>query len=78
MRNMLFPLPPLAEQKAIVAYFEARAEKIDAAVAKLEAEVAALKEYRERLIADVVTGVRKTPSLGNDGGKTLSFSKEGD
>ena len=28
-------------------------------VAKLEAEVAALKEYRERLIADVVTGQRK-------------------
>ena len=59
MRNMLFPLPPLAEQKAIVAYIEARAEKIDAAVAKLEAEVAALKEYKQRLIADVVTGQRR-------------------
>ena len=72
------PLPPLPEQKAIVAYIEARAAKIDAAVAGLEHEIAALKEYRERLIADVVTGVSKTPSLGNDGGKTLSFSKEGD
>ena len=76
--GMAFPLPPLAEQKAIVAYIEARAAKIDAAVAGLEREIAALKEYRERLIADVVTGVRKTPSLGNDGGKTLGFSKEGD
>lgn len=53
------PLPPLPEQREIVAYIEARATKIDAAVSKLEAEVAALKEYRERLIADVVTGQRK-------------------
>lgn len=54
-----FPLPPLPEQKAIVAYIEARAAKIDAAVAGLEREIAALKEYRERLIADVVTGQRR-------------------
>ena len=59
MRNMLFPLPPLPEQKAIVAYIETRAAKIDAAVAGLEREIAALKEYRERLIADVVTGERR-------------------
>ena len=52
-------LPSLPEQREIVAYIEARAAKIDAAVGKLEAEVAALKEYRERLVADVVTGQRK-------------------
>ena len=53
------PLPPLAEQREIVAYIEARAAKIDAAVKGLEREVAALKEYKQRLIADVVTGQRK-------------------
>ena len=53
------PLPPLAEQRAIVAYIEARAAKIDAAVAGLEREVAAMKEYKQRLIADVVTGQKK-------------------
>ena len=58
MRNMVFPLPPLAEQRAIVAYIEARAAKIDA-VAGREREVAAMKEYKQRLIADVVTGQRK-------------------
>ena len=52
-------LPPLAEQREIVAHIEARAAKIDAAVKGQEREVAALKEYRERLIADVVTGQRK-------------------
>mgnify|MGYP004661031063 FL=1 len=59
MRNMTFPVPPLAEQRAIVAYIEARAAKIDAAVSGLEREVAAMKEYKQRLIADVVTGQRK-------------------
>ena len=53
------PLPPPAEQRAIVAYIEARAAKIDAAVAGLEREVAAMKEYKQRLIADVVTGQKK-------------------
>ena len=59
MRNMMFPLPSLAEQREIVAHIEARAAKIDAAVKGLEREVAALKEYKQRLIADVVTGQRK-------------------
>lgn len=57
--GMAFPYPPLSEQRDIVAYIEEKTAKIDAAVGKLEAEVAALKEYRERLIADVVTGQRK-------------------
>ncbi len=59
MRNMTFPVPPLAEQRAIVAYIEARAAKIDAAISGLEKEIFALKEYKQRLIADVVTGQRK-------------------
>ena len=57
--NIVIPLPSLDEQREIVAYIEARAAKIDAAVKGLEREVAALKEYKQRLIADVVTGQRK-------------------
>ena len=57
--KQVLPVPPLAEQRAIVAYIEVRAAKIDAAVAGLEREVAAMKEYKQRLIADVVTGQRK-------------------
>ena len=52
-------LPPLDEQRAIVAHIEAKTAKIDALVAKLGEEVARLKEYRERLIADAVTGKRR-------------------
>lgn len=57
--KLLVPLPPLPTQRKIVAYIEARAAKIDAAVSGLEREVAAMKEYKQRLIADVVTGQRK-------------------
>ncbi len=67
--RQILPVPPLAEQREIVAYIEARAGKIDAAVEKLEAEVAALKEFKQRLIADVVTGQRKV-----DNGSTNSTS----
>ena len=59
LKEIPFLLPPLDEQREIVAHIEARAAKIDAAVAGLEREVAALKEYKQRLIADVVTGQRK-------------------
>lgn len=59
MRNMTLPVPPLAEQREIVAHIEARAAKMDAAVAGLERGIAALKEYKQRLIADVVTGQRR-------------------
>lgn len=57
--GMAYPVPSLDEQREIVAHIEARAAKIDAAVKGLEREVAALKEYKQRLIADVVTGQRK-------------------
>jgi len=53
------PLPPLPEQREIVAYIEAKTAKIGAAVAGLEREIAALKEFKQRLIADVVTGQRR-------------------
>ena len=56
---MPIPLPPLAEQRVIVAHIEARCGKIDALSAKLGEEIARLKEYRERLVADVTTGRRR-------------------
>lgn len=53
---MLFPLPPLPEQTAIVEYLDAQTAKIDAAIAAARREIELLREYRTRLIADVVTG----------------------
>ena len=54
--TMLFPLPPLPEQTAIVEYLDAKTAKLDAAIAVARREIELMREYRERLIADVVTG----------------------
>ena len=49
-------IPPLNEQQAIVAYIEEKCEKIDKLVSELQSEIDYLKEYKQRLIADCVTG----------------------
>ena len=53
---VLFPVPPLPEQTAIVEYLDAQTARLDAAMAAARREIELLREYRERLIADVVTG----------------------
>ena len=54
--NFWVPLPPLPEQTAIVEYLDDQTGKIDTAIASTRKEIELLREYRERLIADVVTG----------------------
>ncbi|HOJ51230.1 MAG TPA: restriction endonuclease subunit S [Syntrophales bacterium] len=49
-------IPPLPEQTAIAEYLDAQTAKIDTAIAAARREIELLREYRERLIADVVTG----------------------
>lgn len=56
MRNIMVPLPPLDEQREIVVYIEEKCQKIDTLISELQAEIDYLKEYKQRLIADVVTG----------------------
>jgi type I restriction enzyme S subunit len=53
---MRFPLPPLSEQNAIVEYLDDQTTRTDNAIAAARREIELLREYRERLIADVVTG----------------------
>jgi len=48
--------PPLSEQTAIVEYLDAQTAKLDTAIATTRREIELLREYRTRLIADVVTG----------------------
>ena len=56
---LLIVLPPREEQDRIVSFIEEKTAKIDQAVAGLTEQIAALKEYKQRLIADVVTGQMK-------------------
>lgn len=49
-------LPPISEQRAIVEYIDRKCGNINSLISELEAEIAYLKEYKQRLIADAVTG----------------------
>jgi len=56
-------VPPLPEQTAIVEFLDEQTERIDAAITADRRVIELLKEFRTRLIADVVTGkldVRET------------------
>ena len=56
MKKIDIPLPPLNEQRAIVAYIEEKCQKMDTLMTELQAEIDYMKEYKQRLIADCVTG----------------------
>lgn len=49
-------LPPRAEQEDILRAVGKRTVKLEAAISDAEGEISLLREYRTRLIADVVTG----------------------
>lgn len=54
--SMKIPIPPKKEMKVILSYIEEKCQKIDTLITELQAEIDYLKEYKQRLIADVVTG----------------------
>ena len=56
LKKIDIPLPPPDEQQEIIAYIESKNNKIKALISDLEAEIAYLKEYKQKLIADCVTG----------------------
>ena len=56
MKSMYMPVPPLSEQKQIVSYLDAKTSQIDKLIAHITKEIECIKEYKQRLISDVVTG----------------------
>lgn len=54
--GMYYPVPPLSEQQAIVSYITSKTTKIDSLMSSMNKEIEHLKEYKQRLISDVVTG----------------------
>lgn len=56
LKKMRCVLPPLSEQQAIVEYIDSKLSKIDQYIADLQAEIDYLKEFKQRLISDAVTG----------------------
>lgn len=56
IKGVHLSLPPLPEQTAIAEYLDAQTAKLDTAIAAARREIDLLREYRTRLISDVVTG----------------------
>jgi type I restriction enzyme S subunit len=56
VRSIACPLPPKIEQLAILTFLESELSAVRTAISRLEREIELLREYRTRLVADVVTG----------------------
>jgi len=54
--NLQVVIPPLEEQKIIVAYISTEISKIDDAIIKFEKEIQLIEEYKTCLIGELVTG----------------------
>jgi hypothetical protein len=56
IRRIRLPLPPLSEQRAIVAYIEKKTAVIDRKINACREQTELMKAYKQRLISDAVTG----------------------
>jgi restriction endonuclease S subunit len=56
LANIKFPVPPLMEQRSIVAAIREEFRTIDEAIARAQREIDLIREYHTRLIVDIVTG----------------------
>jgi type I restriction enzyme S subunit len=55
-KDMWFPTPSLSEQNQIVSYLDEHTQLIDKTISVEERRIDTLKEYRQSLISEVVTG----------------------
>lgn len=56
LKNMKILVPPIAEQYMIVEYIQQKTVQIDTYISDVKKQIDSLKEYRQRLICDAVTG----------------------
>ena len=56
VRDCVLVLPPLSEQHQIVAFIDQNTMGLQVGISRREREIDLLREYRTRLVADVVTG----------------------
>ena len=54
--NVVFAVPPVEEQQEILDRVREENEPLDDAIERTRREIDLIREYRDRLIADVVTG----------------------
>jgi type I restriction enzyme, S subunit len=63
VKNYQSAFPDADEQQEIVDYIEREIMKLNKVISKVQQEIASIKEYREALITDLVTGKRSIPQI---------------
>ncbi len=74
--SLFLPLPPLSEQLNVCAFLNTELANLSATISRTEHKIDLLREYRTRLIADVVTGkldVREAAALVPDSTDDTDF-----
>lgn len=56
LANEFIPVPPVTEQESICCWIANECQPLDEAIQRAKDEIDLILEYRDRLIADVVTG----------------------
>jgi len=56
LKRFKLPMPPQAEQDGLLRRIQTETRELNTAISRLEREITLLREYRTRLVADVVTG----------------------
>ena len=78
LKDIKVPVPPIKEQQQIVEYLDKQTEEIDTLIQLEQKKIELLKEYRQSLISEVVTGKRKVvddnyPIIKNSLSVTLPY-----
>lgn len=56
IRNHKLPVPPIDEQKTIIAFLDSQVQGLDSSISELHAQIEDLKSYKSSLITEAVTG----------------------
>lgn len=56
VKNFIVPTPPLTEQQEIAAYIDKKCAEIDELIKVKQEKIETLKQYRQSLIFEAVTG----------------------
>ena len=78
LKYLALPLPPLPEQRAIACYLDHTDRRIRRHISATRCLIALLREYRTRLIADVVTGKLDVREAAATFPKTDPLARQGD
>ena len=77
LKNFPIGIPPKSEQIIILDLIQEINTQTDLIISKAQKEISSIKEYREALITDLVTGKRKVDNVYNDSNNDFAVAAEG-